>query len=256
MTDTAAMLDTSTFTDRAIDAMAGRAVHAAGAMGRPCRADDDLVVTWQADRGMFSNGVFVRTQPERWSDVLERAAAVIPADQPALVVSPYATPDLAPEGWHLVGHPPLMVRPAGGASPAPPAELTVTEVGDREGLEAFERTIVDGYPIPGLEPYEWGSFYDERVLGGPSRFYLGTVAGRPVATAIGHVEAGVNNVELVATLPDARGRGYGEALTRAATTVDPDLPAVLIASDLGRPVYERIGYFAVSRWTLWYRTPG
>ena len=47
--------------------------------------------------------------------------------------------------------------------------------------------------------------------------------------------------------------GYGEALTWAATCVDPSLPAVLIASDLGRPVYERMGYVATSRWTLWHR---
>jgi hypothetical protein len=27
----------------------------------------------------------------------------------------------------------------------------------------------------------------------------------------------------------------------------------LIASDLGRGVYERMGYLSVMRWTLWYR---
>ena len=87
----------------------------------------------------------------------------------------------------------------------------------------------------------------------PTRFFLGTVAGRPVATAAGHVAAGVVDVEMVATMPDAAGRGYGEAVTWAATLVETGLPAVLIASDLGRPVYERMGYVAVSRWTFWHR---
>ena len=60
----------------------------------------------------------------------------------------------------------------------------------------------------------------------------------------------MNHVELVATLPDARGHGYGEAVTWAATLAAPEVPAVLIASDLGRPVYERMGYLALDRWTF------
>ena len=49
--------------------------------------------------------------------------------------------------------------------------------------------------------------------------------------------AGVNQGEMVATGPDARGRGYGAAVTARATFADPGQPAVLIASDDGRPVY-------------------
>ena len=75
-------------------------------------------------------------------------------------------------------------------------------------------------------------------------------------TAAGHVAAGVNLVEMVATAPTARGRGYGAAVTWAASTVDPALPAVLIASDPGRPVYERLGFLPVSRWTFWHRPAG
>jgi hypothetical protein len=41
----------------------------------------------------------------------------------------------------------------------------------------------------------------------------------------------------------------------AATTCDPARPAVLIASDDGRPVYERLGYLPVERWTVWLQ-PG
>jgi hypothetical protein len=146
-----------------------------------------------------------------------------------------------------------MVRPAGPSEHTIPAELTITEVVDEAGLETFEHTLVDAYPEPLMQPYRWGEFNDARVLGGPTHFFTGYVAGRPVATAAGHVAAGVNLVEFVATMPDARGRGYGEAVTWAATSADPTLPAVLTASDLGRPVYERMGYLAVSRWSLWFR---
>ena len=86
-----------------------------------------------------------------------------------------------------------------------------------------------------------------------ARLWLGFVDGRPVATAAVHVAAGVNNVEMIATLEEDRGRGYGAAVTWAATTADPTLPAVLVASDLGRSVYERLGYTALTRWTMWLR---
>ena len=45
-------------------------------------------------------------------------------------------------------------------------------------------------------------------------------------------------------------------MTWAATLSQPDRPAVLIASDDGRPVYERMGYVAIERWTAWLRPPG
>ncbi len=71
------------------------------------------------------------------------------------------------------------------------------------------------------------------------------------------VAEAVVSVYAVATLPDARGRGYGAALTWRATTVEPSLPAMLQASDLGRPIYERLGYTTLLRLKLWERArPG
>ena len=46
-----------------------------------------------------------------------------------------------------------------------------------------------------------------------------------------HSAGGVTLVEYIASLPAARGRGAGAAVTWAATLADPDRPAVLIASD-------------------------
>jgi GNAT superfamily N-acetyltransferase len=222
-------------------------------MGRPWRHDEDLAVDHQGERGVFTNLAYVLAEPSGWDDLLDRVEGVVPAGRPATLVATGPTPDLSARGWQLVGHPPLMVRPAGGTGPRVPAELTITEADDEVALEVFERTLVDGYPEPDLQPYRFGSVHDGRILGRATHCFTGTVGGRPVATALGHVAHGLNVVEMIATAPDARGRGYGAALTWAATTVDPARPAVLFASDLGRPVYERLGYDAVSRWTIWHR---
>ena len=243
-----------TLTDRAARSMADRLVHHATAVDRPLHQDDGLVVAWLGDRGWFINAAVVLSQPRDWDAVLARIGDVVPGSVPATLISPYETTDLAARGWQLIGHPPLMARLSGAASaPLVPAELHIHEVVDQPGLEVWERTLVDGYPMTELQPYQWGGFYDERVLGGSTRFWVGFVDGHPVATSAAHVAAGVNNVEMIATLEGCRGHGYGAAVTWAATTADPTLPAILIASDPGRPVYERLGYTALTRWTMWHR---
>jgi hypothetical protein len=251
---TTAPVEFDTIVETAAMSMAGRALHHARVTDRPFLDTPTLAVARLGPKGWFINVGIVLERPLEWDAVLDEVGAVIPPGTPATLISPYGTPDLGPLGWQLIGHPPLMLRlPGGGAAPPVPLDLQIREVVDEPGLEVFERTLVDGYPMRDLQPYRWGQFYDERVIGGPTRFWVGFVGGHPVATAAAHVTAGVNNVEMVSTLDGARGRGYGAAVTWAATTADPTLPAVLIASDLGRPVYERLGYTALTRWTLWLR---
>lgn len=169
---------------------------------------------------------------------------------PAALFHPGAAP--AMPGWHPMGHPPLMLRPPGGTPPAPPDGLRIVEVHDGAGLADFERIVVDGFGFRPLQPWRPGVAFDPSFLDVPdTHVFVGYAGGRAVSTATAHVGAGIVHVEWVATLAEARGRGYGAAVTWAATTVDPSLPAMLIASDDGRPVYERMGYLALCRFTAW-----
>jgi GNAT superfamily N-acetyltransferase len=164
--------------------------------------------------------------------------------------SAWPTPDLRPFGGAFAGQPPLMVRPAGPCPPAP-TELVIREVTDPAALGDFERTFVTGYPIPELQPFQPGRLFTPPVLGGAYHLWLGYVAGQPVTCAIAHLSGDVVGIHFVATVPEARGRGYGAAITARAVSTDPTLPAVLQASDLGRPVYERLGFRVHSRFDLW-----
>ena len=77
---------------------------------------------------------------------------------------------------------------------------------------------------------------------------------RAVSVAAAFVEHGIVDVLLVATRPEARRKGYGEALTWRAVSSEPGMPSLLLSSDLGRPVYDRMGFLPLFRFTLWYRT--
>lgn len=167
------------------------------------------------------------------------------------------TPDLGNAGYSFWGEPPLMVRAPGGCPPPIPPELRVVEAHDAATVQAFESVLVDGNPLPWLQPYRPGALFDSRVLGGPLRLFVGSVDDRPVSVSMACTDGQIVGVYAVATLPEARGRGYGAALTWYASAVDPGLPAILQSSEIGLSVYERLGYSIVAPLSLWERArPG
>jgi hypothetical protein len=184
-------------------------------------------------------------------DALRQILDFFPPERAFIIASAWHLGDLSSMGLQLMGHPPLMYRPAGGTRPPIPADLRIEEIIDDAGARAFARTLQEAYPMPG-DP---SPAFDQRLLGGPIRLFMGYEADRPVATAGVFVGHGVNDVEWVSTMPDCRGNGYGAALTWTATLADPTLPAVLIASDDGFAVYRRMGYESLLRLTVWFRTP-
>ena len=164
--------------------------------------------------------------------------------------SAWPTPDLTVHGLTMLGDPPLMGR-EGGAHPVEvPPELTIAEVLDGAALRDWVRVFVDGFPV--IE--EQGApdlMLDDRVLGGAIRFFAGYVEGGPVTCAAASVDDAIVGVHFVATLPHARRRGYGAAITQAAAKARPDLPAWLVSSRAGRHVYEEVGFVEVSQYVLW-----
>jgi GNAT superfamily N-acetyltransferase len=228
--------------------------------GRSLHRDDLTAV----DVGRPTVGANVATllAPLFPADVDEILAALdafyaFSAGEPAGTVflfSPWPTPDLRPHGWALLDHPPLMLRPAGGTVPPSPPGLRIEVVRDEETLRAFEVAIVRGFTMPELEAQGPGAAFSADILTDDrQRLWVGWDEDRPVAAAASFVAAGINDVTLVATVPEARRRGYGAALTWRATLADPTLPSLLLATEEGRPVYEHMGYTALFRFTLWSR---
>jgi hypothetical protein len=170
---------------------------------------------------------------------------------PFIMWCPWPTPDLRDHGFQLAGHPPLMVRPPGPAN-IPDTGLRIVDVTTPAMLEDFERTLAEAYPSPEMLPF--GSqprLFGDPILDSPHhRLYTGYEGDRPVATALAFVNHGVVAIEGVSTRDECRGRGYGAAITAAATAA-ADRPALLVASDLGRNVYAALGYMPILRYTLW-----
>ncbi len=79
---------------------------------------------------------------------------------------------------------------------------------------------------------------------------LGMVGTTPASSAAVLIVDGYRYVALVATDPAQQRRGYAEAAMRhaleVAATRHGDLPTFLHATDVGRPIYQRMGYATVA----------
>jgi GNAT superfamily N-acetyltransferase len=127
-----------------------------------------------------------------------------------------------------------------------PADFTIEEVRDEAGARAWADTFNAIYETPPWAGHAWA---DALLRLGPERsphrLYLGRLGGTPIATNMLACAAGVASVLGVGTLPEARGQGIG-----AAVTLRPYLAAramgynigVLFASEMGLPVYRRLGF--------------
>jgi GNAT superfamily N-acetyltransferase len=139
-------------------------------------------------------------------------------------------------------------------APEPVQGLGIDRVRDSRRLRDYQRVAAEGFGMP----VEW----TERLMG-PAflevpgfESYLGTMDGNPVAVSSVFVDGEVAGVYNVATLKTHRRRGIGEAMTwrsiqrgrEAGCTV-----AVLEASEMGKPVYERMGFRVVAPYRTFRR---
>jgi predicted GNAT family acetyltransferase len=83
---------------------------------------------------------------------------------------------------------------------------------------------------------------------------VGYASGDPVVSGLGWRTGRTIGVYSIATVGSARRRGYGAAMT-ARVVADGMVAgcdvAVLQASEMGRPVYERLGFRTVVRYAAY-----
>ncbi len=152
-------------------------------------------------------------------------------------------------GWERALQAPAMALDLATMNEAtsPPGGLTVEEVVDRHGLQAWCRVMTPIYQFPDVGAEAWYRMLASLGLGSdrPLRHFLARLDGKPVATASLYFGAGVAGISSVATLPEHRGRGVGRALTVAVLQQAKQAGwrfATLFSSVMGRAMYERIGF--------------
>lgn len=152
------------------------------------------------------------------------------------------------EGLSAAGASPVMVA---DVDSMPPLDGSVTvRANDAATFGDHIETVAQGFGIP---VKVLRSFFTPSLLEG-GRFEAFTAydeSNAPVSTAALIETPGVAGVYNVGTPEPFRRRGLGEATTRAVVDAGRRRGctlATLQASDMGYPVYERMGFRTVARW--------
>ena len=162
--------------------------------------------------------------------------------------SPSGMPDdaaLAERGLSKHDTPGMYVALNGPVDPR--SDIRIEEaLGD--GLDAFLLVFTGGFGMPDfvgptMSDVVHRSFDPEKILN-----LVAWDGDRPVGCGSAVVDGATVGLYNIATLEEARGRGVGHAVT--ATLLNTGVArgcqqAILHASDMGRPVYERLGFAQV-----------
>ncbi len=126
-----------------------------------------------------------------------------------------------------------------------PAGFSI-QVADETTLEQTIQITVDGFGMPGFvtEPFEaWITMLSSTP--GMLTYYLGILDGKPVATSLVFVTDDIAGIYNVATLPDARRKGIGAAMTLAPLRDARQRGCrlgILQSSAMGESVYQTLGF--------------
>jgi GNAT superfamily N-acetyltransferase len=123
--------------------------------------------------------------------------------------------------------------------------LEILRITDDEPLDVWASTLACGFGEGAKEANWVADIYRRQGYGDPWRHYLGLLGGEPVATTTIYLAAGVTGVYFVMTIPEARRRGIGAAITHTAlreARASGSTYAVLGSSSAGRSVYAGLGF--------------
>jgi GNAT superfamily N-acetyltransferase len=138
---------------------------------------------------------------------------------------------------------PGMVRHPVSEPPVPAEGIEVVS-GEEAGPEAVGVAVASGMSETIARHLYGGSFADDPEV----QIFAGRLEGRPVGTSVAIQGGGASGIAAVGTLPEARRRGVGTALSWAAAEAGRRRgfdTVVLQASPMGRPVYEAMGFRTV-----------
>ena len=146
-----------------------------------------------------------------------------------------------------------------GVGPLPDG-LSIAPVTDEAGLERWRLVQQRGLGLDDVSAEAWWTAHRRAGFDSalPLINWVASLDGAPVGAAALFVGADVAGIYNVCTVPEARGRGIGAAVTAAALDEGAsrglDL-AVLGASEMGYSVYGRLGFEEVSRLRSYARAP-
>jgi GNAT superfamily N-acetyltransferase len=125
----------------------------------------------------------------------------------------------------------------------------IRQVIDAIGIDDHRKVVTEGFGSPPAVAF--GTTCAGLLEHPDCTVYVGYAGGIPVVSGLGWRTGRTIGVYAIATIPEARRNGYGAAMTarvvRDGSNAGCDV-GVLQASELGRPIYERLGFRVAVRY--------
>jgi GNAT superfamily N-acetyltransferase len=227
--------------------------------GEACERDGVLIINTGLPVAMF-NLAFVTRPPSDPASAIGRAVSYFDECELPFVVRVRAGLHEASErAAEACGLPyrdtvPGMVLADVSRVPDSPAVLDIRAVRDRPALEEHLSILAESFHMP-IELAR--QLLGERILGLlDAEFYIGYVDGAAVASSALVATDRVAGVWNVGCLPSHRNRGFGEAMTWHAVRRGAALGCVIAnlqASEMGQPIYTRMGFEVVAGYRTFVR---
>ena len=205
----------------------------------------------------MANTLFVMRRPEDAKDLLERARGFFTGPNPwrILASAQGREPVSAAVGTSMKprpGAPGMLLYPTPEPPPGP-ASLRIEHVSNPIQLSDFRKAVSKAEGIPMLVLKRL--FPRIPAETDPVVLLVGYEGGEPAASALTVVMEGMAGIFDVGVRPRSRKRGYGQAITWAAVEAGRDRDcdsSYLEATEMGLPVYERMGFLVVSEYPEWH----
>jgi GNAT superfamily N-acetyltransferase len=149
----------------------------------------------------------------------------------------------------------MAIELAGMQAPSVEPDLRIERVRDSGQLEAWCRELAAGFSVLQSAADAFGRAFESIGLDSPDwSLYLAYLDGESVATSSMYLGSGVAGIYNVATLPEARGKGAGSAVSyaplKAAYQAGYQI-GILQASRMGYSVYRRLGFEEICTFNLY-----
>jgi ribosomal protein S18 acetylase RimI-like enzyme len=151
--------------------------------------------------------------------------------------------------------PGMVLSPLPDDHPSLPIGLEIRRISELQELQTFLKIGMIGFGDPSgtlLNVLASGLSNEKSSL--RPACYLGYFNGVPAGTSIRFPFEGIAGIYFVSTLPDFRRRGIGEAMTWQAAIDGKEegcTASCLQASEIGRPIYEKMGYKKIVDYEVW-----
>ena len=161
---------------------------------------------------------------------------------------------VAAAGLQLVYAMPEMALEAPADEPPLPSGAELRQISEAGQAEDYWRIATASYASLGFPAEVFAGYSNHAgLLAENVAAFVAYLDGEPVSIAMTIVSHGVAGIYWVGSLEQARGKGFGRAVTAAATNAGFALGAQvasLQASPMGKPIYEAMGYETVFDYRL------